>query len=444
MKSRILTRHLPALLALLLAGPVLAADAPAAALPTPAPGILLDRVVAVVNDGVITQSEFDERLQQAIADFRRNNNAAPPPDSVLRPAVLERLIMDKVQYQRAQRIGIKISDEDLNAQLRQLAEENGMTLDQLPAALAQQGINYASFRDNYREEIARRQVRRSEVYNRVNITPRELDQFMERLKKLPDTEAEYNFSHILIAVPFEATQDDFAAAKARAEEVYEKAATEDFAQLAVEYSQGQTALEGGQMGWRAGADLPTLLAETIASLKPGEVSRPIQAANGYHIVRLNDLRTGVGDPVQQQTHARHILLTPNALQDDATVRQRLIEIRNRVLAGEDFAAFAKSLSEDAASAVEGGDLDWLSEGQTVPEFEEVMNQLAENEISEPFNSRFGWHIVQVLGRRQVDATEENLRQRAFLQLRQNKADQDLELWAQRLRDESYIEILIDN
>jgi peptidyl-prolyl cis-trans isomerase SurA len=332
MKSRILTRHLPALLALLLAGPVLAADAPAAALPTPAPGILLDRVVAVVNDGVITQSEFDERLQQAIADFRRNNNAAPPPDSVLRPAVLERLIMDKVQYQRAQRIGIKISDEDLNAQLRQLAEENGMTLDQLPAALAQQGINYASFRDNYREEIARRQVRRSEVYNRVNITPRELDQFMERLKKLPDTEAEYNFSHILIAVPFEATQDDFAAAKARAEEVYEKAATEDFAQLAVEYSQGQTALEGGQMGWRAGADLPTLLAETIASLKPGEVSRPIQAANGYHIVRLNDLRTGVGDPVQQQTHARHILLTPNALQDDATVRQRLIEIRNRVLA----------------------------------------------------------------------------------------------------------------
>ena len=426
-----------ATLALLLAGPAIAAEAGADAA-MPAPGVLLDRVVAVVNDGIVTQSELDERVAQAISDLQRNNTP-PPSDEVLRRAVLDRLVMDEIQWQRAKRIGINVSDETVNNELRQLAEDNGMTLNDLPDALAQQGINYASFRENYREEIARRQLRRSEVFNEVNITPRELDQFMERLKRLPDEAAEYNFSHILIAVPIEATQDDFRAAAARAQEVYEKAATEDFAQLAVEYSNSQTALEGGQMGWRTGVDLPTLLAETIAALKPGEVSRPIQAANGYHIVRLNELRSGAGDPVQQQTHARHILLTPNALQDDATVRQRLEEIRERVLAGEDFAAFASSVSEDPSSAVEGGDLDWLGPGATVPEFEAVMNELDEGEISEPFQSQFGWHIVQVLGRRQVDASEEMLRQRAFVQLRQSKADQELELWARRLRDESYVE-----
>ena len=426
-----------ATVALLLAGPAIAAEAGADAA-MPAPGVLLDRVVAVVNDGIVTQSELDERVAQAITDLQRNNTP-PPSDEVLRRAVLDRLVMDEIQWQRAKRIGINVSDETVNNELRQLAEDNGMTLNDLPDALAQQGINYASFRENYREEIARRQLRRSEVFNEVNITPRELDQFMERLKRRPDEAAEYNFSHILIAVPIEATQDDFRAAAARAQEVYEKAATEDFAQLAVEYSNSQTALEGGQMGWRTGVDLPTLLTETIAALKPGEVSRPIQAANGYHIVRLNELRSGAGDPVQQQTHARHILLTPNALQDDATVRQRLEEIRERVLAGEDFAAFASSVSEDPSSAVEGGDLDWLGPGATVPEFEAVMNELDEGEISEPFQSQFGWHIVQVLGRRQVDASEEMLRQRAFVQLRQSKADQELELWARRLRDESYVE-----
>src|SRR5690606_21379585 len=215
-------------------------------------------------------------------------------EEVLRRAVLDRLVMDEIQWQRAQRMGIEVSDETVGDQLRQLAQANDMTLSDLPEALAREGINYASFRENMRRDIARQILRRREVLNAVNITPRELDQFMERLKKLPDEQAEYNFSHILIAVPTEATQDDFNAMAERAEEVYQKAATEDFAQLAVEYSNSQTALEGGQMGWRRGPDLPTLLAETIASLRPGEVSRPIQAANGFHIVKLNDMRSGTG------------------------------------------------------------------------------------------------------------------------------------------------------
>lgn len=436
-----MSRLVLATLALLLAGPAIAADADAAFADASA-GVLLDRVVAVVNDGIVTQSELDERMAQAIADLNRNNTA-PPSEEVLRRAVLDRLVMDEIQWQRAQRIGITVSDETLGDQLRQLAQANDMSLSDLPDALAREGINYASFRENMRRDIARQILRRREVLNAVNITPRELDQFMERLKKLPDEQAEYNFSHILIAVPTEATQDDFNAMAERAEEVYQKAATEDFAQLAVEYSNSQTALEGGQMGWRRGPDLPTLLAEAIAALRPGEVSRPIQAANGFHIVKLNEMRSGVGDPLQEQIHARHILLTPNALQDDATVRQRLATIRERVMEGEDFAAFASSVSEDPVSAVEGGDLDWLGPGATVPEFEAVMKSLADNEISEPFQTQFGWHIVQVLGRREVDASEEMLRQRAFNQLQESKADQELELWLRRLRDESYIETELD-
>jgi peptidyl-prolyl cis-trans isomerase SurA len=443
-----MSRLATATLVLLLAGPaVAAAAAPTAGAPAPspadaAPGVLLDRIVAIVNDGAVTQSELDERMAQVMADLARNNTPAPAPE-VLRRAVLERLIMDEIQWQRAQRIGIEVSDEMVNRQLAELAQANGLTLAQLPDALAQQGINYALFRENLRRDLARQILRRREVLNRVNITPRELEQFIERLKKLPDEQAEYNFSHILIAVPAEPTQEDFEKAAQRAQEVYQRAATDDFAQLAVEYSDSQTALEGGAMGWRRGPDLPTLLAETIVSLKPGEVSRPIRASNGYHIVKLNEVRRTTGNAVQEQIHARHILLKPNALQDDATVRQRLADIRRRVLAGEDFAAFASSLSEDAASAVEGGDLDWQSPDDMAPEFAAVMRSLQEGEISEPFQTQFGWHIVQVLGRRQVDATEENLRRRAFQQLQTMKADQDLELWLRRLRDESYVETFVN-
>lgn len=439
-----MSRPLLALTVLLFTGLVSAAEsAPPMPEPTAAVaqqrGVLLDRVVALVNDGIVTQSELDDGIAQVVSRMRQQN-IQPPPEDTLRRQVLDRLVMDKIQSQRAERIGITVTDETLNSQLLQLAQANGMTLADLPDALAGEGINYASFREDMREDIARQQLRRREVLNEVNITPRELDQFMERLKRLPDEQAEYNFSHILIALPTEATQQQQGEMEQLAQEVYQRAADgEDFAQLAIAYSNSQTALEGGQMGWRRGAELPTLLAETIASLRPGEVSRPISAPNGFHIVRLNDMRSAAGDPVQQQIHARHILLTPNALQDDATVRQRLADIRQRVLDGEDFAAFASSMSEDQGSAVEGGDLGWLGPGATVPEFEAQMNQLQDGEISEPFQSQFGWHIVQVLGRREFDTTEDMLRQRAFQQLQQSKADQELELWLRRLRDESYVE-----
>lgn len=436
-------RPLLALLALALAAPAMAAEDETASGPEgPPPGQLLERVVAIVNDGVVLQSEYEELLAQAIARLRQNNTQLPPGDALQRQ-VLDRLIMDEIQWQRTQRIGIEVSDEQLNSELDRVAQAYGLTLAQLPEVLAREGVNYAAYREVTRKDMARQLLRRREVLNAVNITPRELDQAVERLKRMPDEQSEYNYSHILIELPFDATREQQDETARRADEVYQRAQSEDFAQLAATFSNSESALEGGNMGWVQGARLPTQLATTIATLKPGEVSRPISDPYGFHIVKLNEVRTSLGDPLELQIHARHILLTPNALQDDATVRTRLEGIRARVLAGEDFAAFATSLSEDQGSAVNGGDLDWLGPGATVPEFEAAMMQLKDGEISEPFRTQFGWHIVQVLGRREFDVTEDMHRQRAYEQLRDSKAELQLQLWLRQLRDESFVETLLD-
>jgi peptidyl-prolyl cis-trans isomerase SurA len=208
----------------------------------------------------------------------------------------------------------------------------------------------------------------------------------------------------------------------------------------VAYSNSQTALEGGALGWRKGPELPTVLAEVVVSLKPGEVSKPLATPNGYHLVKLVAVRSTEGSPIEDQVHARHILMKPNTLQDDATVKQKLSSIRERILKGEDFSAFASSMSEDSSSAVNGGDVGWTGPGTFVPEFESVLTGLKDNEISEPFHTQFGWHIVQMLGRRQFDTTEESLRQRAFRQLRESKSDEETELWLRRLRDEAFVDI----
>lgn len=425
-----------------LAALVLLVGVPAgAATPAPEPrGVLLDKVAAIVNEGVVTESEVAEQVEVIAARLQEQNTPLPPED-VLRRQIIDRLVIQEVQLQRAERVGLRVSDEQLNAAIADIAQRNNLTLSQLPEALAAQGINYASYRDGVRKEIVLSGLRQREVLGRINVTPRELDQFIERLKRLPSETAEYNISHILIAVPQEATQAQVDEMEQRAEDVFQRVSTgaEDFSRLAVAYSNSQTALEGGSLGWRKGPELPTFLAEMIVQLKPGEVSKPLRTPSGFHLVKLNDVRSTEGNPIEDQTHARHILMRPNELQDDATVRQRLSDIRERVLKGEDFAAFASSLSEDSGSAVNGGDLGWTGPGTFVPEFERTLQSLQENEISEPFRSQFGWHIVQLLGRRQYDTSEDDLRQRAFMQLRESKADEETELWLRRLRDEAFVD-----
>jgi peptidyl-prolyl cis-trans isomerase SurA len=411
---------------------------PAASLEVAKSGTLLDRAVAIVNDGIVTESDLQEQTAMIVERLREQNTPLPPAD-VLRKQVLDRLIVQEIQLQRAEKRGVKVSDERLNEQLASIARNNNITLAQLPAALAAQGVDYAAFRDNLRREITLVDLRRSDVLRNINVTPRELEQFMERQKKLPSATDEYNVSHILLALPPDATQAQVQEVEKLANDIYTRSSNEDFSRLAVAYSNSQTALEGGSLGWRKGPELPTILAETVVSLKPGEVSKPLVTPTGYHLVKLNEVRSTEGSKIEDQTHARHILMRPNELQDDATVRQKLTTIRERVLKGEDFAAFASSMSEDSSSAVNGGDLGWSGPGSFVPEFEAVMATLKDNEISEPFRSEFGWHIIQVLGRRQYDTTEESMRERAFRQLRESKADEETELWLRRLRDEAFVD-----
>ena len=441
-------RPIWATLALLLAGAAAqGAETPAPAFPglgpakapeAPKTGQVLDRAVAIVNDGIVTESDLQEQMAMIEARLKEQNTALPPPD-VMRKQVLDRLIIQEVQLQRAERIGLKITDDQVNEQLADIAKRNGIPLAQMPAALAQQGIDYGSFRDNMRKEMTLQRLRQKDVLGKINITPRELEQFLERQKKMPSETDEYNVSHILLAIPPEATQAQVKEVEKLAEQIYTRSQDEDFGRLAVAYSNSQTALEGGSLGWRKGPELPTVLAEIVVGLKPGQVSRPMVTPTGYHLVKLNEVRSTDGSHIEDQVHARHILMRPDELQDDATVRQRLSDVRQRVLKGEEFAAFASSMSADSSSAVNGGDLGWSGPGSFVPEFEATLARLKDNEISEPFHTEFGWHIVQVLGRRQFDTTEESQRGRALRQLRESKVDEETELWLRRLRDEAFVE-----
>jgi peptidyl-prolyl cis-trans isomerase SurA len=424
-----------AALTLLAAGP--RADAQTRELATQ--GELLDRVVAIVNDGVVLNSDLDAQLA-AVSERLRQQKLELPPQNVLRQQVLERLVLQEIQVQRATHAGVKISDEQVNLALTDVAKHNGMTLSQLPDALSKQGIDYASYREEIRREIMLNLLRQRDVMQHISVTPREVDQFLDKQAKTPSERNEYNVSHILIAVSQEASSAQLDAAQRRANDVYERAkGGEDFAKLAVAYSNSQTAFDGGALGWRKGSELPTFLTDVVGRLKPGEVSEPMRTPTGFHIVKLNEVRGGSQQAVEDQIHARHILMKTNELADDALVQQKLNVLRERILKGEDFAGVAQTNSEDPGSASEGGDLGWAGPGTFVPEFDQVLASLKENEISMPFHTQFGWHIVQVLGHRRYDNSDDLKRRQAIEAIRASKADEETELWLRRMRDEAYVE-----
>lgn len=402
-------------------------------------GVLLDRIAAVVNTGVVLMSQLDKQTEEVSARLRQQNTELPPRN-VLRKQILERLILEEIQVQRAERLGIQVSDETLNGALAEVARRNNIGFADLPQALAAQGFDYRDFRDDIRRELTLQLLRQRDVVGRINVSPRELEQFMARQQNAPDKNAEYNVSHILISAPVAASPEQIEAREARAQEVHRKAlAGEDFAQLAVAYSDSSTNIEGGSLGWRRGSQLPSIVAEQVAKMKAGEVSEPIRTPSGFHLFRLNEVRGGVQQSVVSQVHARHILLRTSELEDDQTVQQKLAAVRARVLEGEDFAAIAAVTSQDPGSAADGGDLGWAGPGTFVPEFEKQLEGLQENEITQPFKTQYGWHIVQLLGRRMHDATEDMRRQRAIAELRESKAEEETELWLRRLRDEAFVE-----
>ncbi len=429
-----MSRFLPALVALAITG---LAHAQTRDLTTS--GVLLDRVAAVVNDGVVLNSELEEQIA-AVTERLRDQKLELPPESVLRQQVLERLVVQELEMQRAERAGLKVPDEALNDALANVAQRNQIPLSQLPDALAQQGIDYASYRDSMRKELLRSLLLQRDVYQHIAVTPREVDQYLEKQKNAPSEASEYNVSHILIAVPQNATPEQIDEAGKKAQDIYDRATKgEDFAQLAVAYSNSQKALEGGSLGWLKGSQVPTFLTETVAKLKAGEVSQPMRTPTGFHLVKLNDIRTAGGPQIVDQIHTRHILMKTNEIADDATVKQKLTEIRERIEKGEDFAGLASVVSEDPGSASQGGDLGWTGPGSFVPEFEQTVGMLQENEISQPFRTQYGWHIVQLLGKRQFDSTDSSKRRQVAEAIRNSRADEETELWLRRLRDEAYVE-----
>lgn len=404
-------------------------------------GVPLDRVIAIVNEGIVLQSQLDAQTVMITGRLRGQGTELPPAD-VLRQQVLERLVLQEIQIQRASRLGVQVPDEMLNEALRDVAERNGIPFEQMPAALAAQGVDYAGYREEMRREITMSMLRQRDVIPRIYVSPRELDQALERQAGQADQNAEYDVSHILLPLPESATTEQMNVVETQAKEITARAkAGEDFGQLALAYSQAQSALERGKLGWRKLGQLPQFIAELVGGMQPGDVSEPVRTPTGFHIVRLDETRGSASGPMLvEQIHARHILMRPTEVQDDATTRQRLAAVRARILAGEDFGALASVVSEDPGSGSRGGDLGWTSPGTFDPEFETQLAALEPDQISEPFRTQFGWHIVQLLGKRTHDQSDEVRRQTVLTALRESKLDEETELWLRRLRDEAYVEI----
>jgi peptidyl-prolyl cis-trans isomerase SurA len=377
---------------------------------------------------------------QTIGDRIQQQGQQLPPRNVLRQQVLERLVLQELQMQRAERLGIKIPDEAINQALGEVAERNNIKFSDLPSVLETQGVDYRDYRDEVRRELTMQTLRQRDVLGRVYVSPREVEQCIAKRKASPSADNEFNLAHILVAIPSTADEQQVAERTSRAQAVYERASrNEDFGQLAITYSDSGTALEGGALGWRKASQLPSFVAEIIPTLAAGDVTEPIRTPSGLHIFKVLEVRGGQAPALVSQVHARHILLKPNEVEDDQTVRQKLLQIRERVLGGESFEAVASVTSEDPGSAAQGGDLGWAGPGNFVPEFEKQLDALAENQVSEPFKTQFGWHIVQLLGRRTYDASGDLTRNRCVSQLREARADEETEIWLRRLRDEAFVE-----
>lgn len=407
---------------------------------------VLDRIVAVVNDEVVLESEL-EHMVRTIENQLEAKGTPLPPDYILEQQVLERLIMQRLQLQLADKTGIRVGDETLNETLQRIAENNGLSLGEFRNVLERDGYHFPSFRENIREEIIISQLHKREIEDRVTVSEAEIDNFLTTQKKRGNQELEYHLAHILVAVPEAATPEQVQTAKARAEAVlHQLQEGSDFQETAVAYSDGQQALEGGDLGWRKAGQLPTLFIDMVPKMQTGEVDGLVRSSSGFHIVKLLD-RRGEGQQEQQmvtQTHARHILIHTNDLTSDQDVRLRLRQLRQRALQGDEFTDLAKAHSDDKVSALEGGDLGWVNPGQMIPRFEEVMSSLDPGEISQPFKSRFGWHIVQVLERRQQNMAEEFARNKAQMAIRQRKIEEKQESWLRQLRDEAYVDYRLNS
>jgi peptidyl-prolyl cis-trans isomerase SurA len=400
---------------------------------------LVDRVVAVVNDDVITRYELNTQKRAVIAQLKRQG-VAMPPDAELDAQVLERFINERVQLQYAKENGIRADDETVNASLQRIAADNKMSMQQFSAALAKDGVTVDKFRDELKNEIVLSRLRDREVESRVVVTDAEIDNYLALAKAQGANQAEYQLAHILVLVPEQATPDQVETRKKRAEEALRQLNTGTaFGQVAAVFSDSNDAVQGGALGWRAADRLPSLYAESANQLKVGETSAVLRSANGFHIVRLLDKRAGEQKAVVEQNKARHILVRVNDLVGEAEAKVKIERLRDRVTGGAKFEDVAKQGSEDG-SAPKGGELGWISPGDTVPEFEAALNKAALNTLIGPVRSQFGFHLIEVTERRSQDVTKERTRQSARVALRDRKADEAYQTWLRELRDRATVEM----
>ena len=409
---------------------------PAAFLLTPSLSVaetqLFDGIIAIVDDDVVLASQFQNRLRQVEANIKKSGKQAPPMEKIQRE-ILDQLILESIQIQMSYRAGVRISDEQLNQSMQGIASQNRMSLLDFKAALEADGLSYAATREQIRREMLIQRVQQGNVNQRVQITDQEIKNFLASEEGQNLTAAEYRVLHTLIAT---SNSDAGIELKARrdAERIYKAISNgADYAKTMA----GEN-LKPNDLGWRKLDDIPSLLAEVVPTLSEGDTAKPLQSSSGFHLIKLLDKR-GDGEVIPQ-THARHILLKTSAIRDESATESAINDLRKRALAGEDFAELARQYSEDIGSAVEGGDLNWTSPGQLVPAFQKAMDTTDINEISPAFRSQYGWHVLQVQGRRDKDVTEDLRKNIARNFIHKRKFADELSVWLQKIRDEAYVDI----
>jgi peptidyl-prolyl cis-trans isomerase SurA len=402
----------------------------------------LERVIAVVNDEALTQYDLNEQKRVVTAQMR-TQNVTPPPADVLEKQLLERLITERALMQYAKETGVRVDDVQIERTIARVAQENKMTVDVFRKAVEREGLTWPKYREEIRNEIAMQRMRDREVDSKISVSDAEVDNFLATIKTQTGGETEYKLSHILVLVPEQSSPDQIEGKRKRAEEALKQLkGGADFAQVAAGFSDAPDALKGGDLGWRAPARLPTVFSEQVRTMKPGDTSEVLRSPAGFHIVRLDEIRSRNAPTVVEQTRARHILVKVNEITSESEGKAKIDRIRDRIETGAKFDEQAKLNSEDT-SASKGGDLGWISPGDTVPDFEAAMNKLKINEVSAPVRTPFGWHIIQVTERRTQDVTAERQREQARQAMRQRKSEEAFQDWVRTIRDRAYVEMKVD-
>ena len=402
---------------------------------------LLDRVVAVVDQTVISQSELDNRLGKIVARSEAANINLPPM-ATLREQVLDQLVLETLQINLAVRYGAIATDQEVYSAIQGMLKQRNMSEEQLSIELARDGETVNEFQESIRKQLTMQNISQGAVSNRIKISEQDIDNFLNSADAQFWISPDYHLGHILISVPSSASNDDIKAAEDKANKIYERASQgANFAELAIAQSNGPSALEGGDLGWKKSSDLPTLFAEIAPTLQPGDVAKPARSQAGFHILKLYKKR-GENKQIVTQTKARHILIKTSEIVSKQQAIDKLIDVRKRVLEGEEFAELAKNNSEDIATKLAGGDLGWSNPGMFVPEFEKVMKDLPKGEISQPFLTQFGWHILQVIDRRQEDLTDLVIRNKARTLLINRRFEDEVQVWLQEMKDDAFIQISI--